>query len=311
MAGARTGEGGAATAGLVGQLDGLGAHHLDPLRPLGVADAQRDRAAEAQAVDARRPRSTARPPRTSCASRGRSRACGGRGRLGSRRARSGTPAGRPSMMATSSGPCDSPAVSTRSIRLVSHDRQRASRRGRRPRRRAATSRSPVSEDAHLQRAPGAAASRAPRRRSRPRAATRSRARSASGRRRRRAAGRRAAASGVGRGIRQRRIARQRRDRHVRGRRSAVVERTPRRTSTPEARAERDERLDRLRAAGDDLDARRAELASATSAEVAVAPAPTMRAPSTPSTPASAQGADDAADVGVEAARAVVRRAGAC
>src|SRR3546814_18542393 len=34
----------------------------------------------------------------------------------------GTPAGRPSMMATSSGPWDSPAVSTRSISLVSPER---------------------------------------------------------------------------------------------------------------------------------------------------------------------------------------------
>ena len=94
VTGTRARQRGAAAAGLLGQLDGLGAHHLDPLRPLGVADAQRDRAAEAQAVARRPPRSSVRPLRTSCASRGRSRACGGRGRLGSRRARSGTPAGQ-------------------------------------------------------------------------------------------------------------------------------------------------------------------------------------------------------------------------
>ena len=50
VARARPGQRGAAAARHVGQLDRLGAHHLDPLRPLGVADAQRDGAAEAQAV---------------------------------------------------------------------------------------------------------------------------------------------------------------------------------------------------------------------------------------------------------------------
>ena len=57
VAGPRAGQRGAAAAGLVGELDRLGAHHLDPLGPLGVADAQRDRAAEALAVaDAARDR---------------------------------------------------------------------------------------------------------------------------------------------------------------------------------------------------------------------------------------------------------------
>ena len=54
VAGARAGERGAAAAGLLGELDRLGAHHLDPLRPLGVADAQGDRAADAHAVHGRR-----------------------------------------------------------------------------------------------------------------------------------------------------------------------------------------------------------------------------------------------------------------
>jgi hypothetical protein len=46
----RAGEGGAAAAGALGELDRLGAHHLDPLGPLGVADAHGDGAAEGVAV---------------------------------------------------------------------------------------------------------------------------------------------------------------------------------------------------------------------------------------------------------------------
>ena len=48
--GARPRQRRAAAAGLLGQLDRVGAHHLDPLRPFGVADAQRDRAAERESV---------------------------------------------------------------------------------------------------------------------------------------------------------------------------------------------------------------------------------------------------------------------
>ncbi len=111
---ARAGQRRATAAGLLGQLDRLGAHHLDPLGPFGVADPQGDRAADARAVhDAARdvqlvllellPRAT---PVAELAA-GEVLADGGKG--------DGTPAGSPSRIATSSGPCDSPAVSQRSM----------------------------------------------------------------------------------------------------------------------------------------------------------------------------------------------------
>ena len=182
------------------------------------------------------------------------------------------------MMATSSGPCDSPAVSTRSIGLVSHDRHRASRRARRPRHRSGTSASPRGEDPHLQQglvqqhpeSRGRGPARAlPRRREggRPVAVDDVEQQAA------------VRGEGVGRGIRHRRVARQRRDRDRRPSCSAaVVERTPRSTATPSDAPSVGERLPRPRAGArrPRRCARRAR-ARATSAEVAVAPAPTIRA----------------------------------
>ncbi len=130
MTGTRARQRRTATARLVGELDGLGGHHLDPLGPLGVADAQGDRAAEADAVaDAAGDREFVLLELHPRAAAVAELAAGEVGLDVGREI--GTPEGRPSMTATSSGPCDSPAVSTRSIASSLPRPPGASRRGRR------------------------------------------------------------------------------------------------------------------------------------------------------------------------------------
>ena len=100
--------------------DGLGAHHGRPTSATRCCRCAARRASPGSARGGGRRGTRPRPARTSSAPRGRSRGAGGTGRPARSFAPTSTPAGRPSIMATSAGPCDSPAVNQRSMPRSSH-----------------------------------------------------------------------------------------------------------------------------------------------------------------------------------------------
>ena len=122
VAGPRPGERG--VAGQAGELrprlTGSGAMTRLPLGPLGVADRGSRPGRPWSARGARRRGTRPRPARSSSARRGRSPGGAGPGSPRPSSVLVRTPAGRPSRIATSAGPCDSPAVNQRSMAPVSH-----------------------------------------------------------------------------------------------------------------------------------------------------------------------------------------------
>ena len=104
-----------------------GIHDLLPVLPVAIVDRASRSASRASRRRARRRGTRPRPSRSACAGRGRSPAAGARARRRRQRRGAARPAGIPSRMETSAGPCDSPAVVKRSMSEDARKRRR--RRG--------------------------------------------------------------------------------------------------------------------------------------------------------------------------------------
>ena len=88
-------------------------HDPRPVLPVAVPDEEQDRRAERHGHGGRRPGSRRGPARSPGARRGRSPSAGARGRPRWSSSVSASPAGTPSIVTPSAGPCDSPAVRKR------------------------------------------------------------------------------------------------------------------------------------------------------------------------------------------------------